>query len=100
MLLFEKADPSPGRHFHEDWALNKLEKTAPPPVGHENCPAPGGHVFQPSTNVITQFHEDWTINVTYRVFELDQDIIGTNLWTYLKTNLRCLTHVRLASRKM
>ncbi|KAH3793994.1 hypothetical protein DPMN_147523 [Dreissena polymorpha] len=51
-----------------------IEKTAPPP---------GGHVFRPTmtifelvrdiytidkTNVLTKFHEDWTKNVTFRVF--------------------------------
>ncbi|KAH3746637.1 hypothetical protein DPMN_181047 [Dreissena polymorpha] len=61
----------------------------------------GSHVFQANTNLLTIFHEDWTINVASRVltrknapppgghvfketktiFELIQDIIGTNLLT-------------------
>ncbi|KAH3880352.1 hypothetical protein DPMN_004266 [Dreissena polymorpha] len=56
--------------FHEDWTLNVTRKTAPPP---------GIHVFQWTgtifdlncdiigTNILTMFHEDWTINVTPRV---------------------------------
>ncbi|KAH3844640.1 hypothetical protein DPMN_086899 [Dreissena polymorpha] len=73
----------------------------------------GSHVFQANiiifeliqdiieTNLLTKFHEDWTINVASRpykekfpapgghvfkatknIFELIQDIIGTNLQTY------------------
>ncbi|KAH3886893.1 hypothetical protein DPMN_010906 [Dreissena polymorpha] len=78
--------------FYKDWAKNvssrlftcfhyiHIEKTAPPP---------GGHVFPPimtifelaknvtsrvkmtpplKTHVLTKFHEDWTKNVTSRVF--------------------------------
>ncbi|KAH3804852.1 hypothetical protein DPMN_133144 [Dreissena polymorpha] len=45
----------------------------------ENCPAPGGHVFQPTgtifeliqdiigTCVLTKFYKDWTINVPSKV---------------------------------
>ncbi|KAH3699169.1 hypothetical protein DPMN_074123 [Dreissena polymorpha] len=52
-------------------AYHDLTKTAPPP---------GGHVFPPiwticelnchiqKTHVLTKFHEDWTKNVTSRVF--------------------------------
>jgi len=109
--------------FHEDWTKNvtsrvltrfyysHIRKTAPPP---------GSHVFQQTrtifklirdivrTNVLTKFHEDWTINVTSRVltrfyyshirktapplgghvfhptetiFELVQDFIGTHVPT-------------------
>ncbi|KAH3709343.1 hypothetical protein DPMN_068805 [Dreissena polymorpha] len=84
------------------------------------CPTPNDHVFQKvgtilyfiqdiiNTNVLTKFHDDWTINVTYRVLtsfyyshikrnampsgghvfqatetilEVVEDIIGTNLLT-------------------
>ncbi|KAH3753803.1 hypothetical protein DPMN_188453, partial [Dreissena polymorpha] len=49
-------------------------KIAPPPGGHKNCLAPWRpHKFYD--------HENLTINVTSRVFELEQDIIGTNHWT-------------------
>ncbi|KAH3741367.1 hypothetical protein DPMN_048092 [Dreissena polymorpha] len=72
--------------------------------GHKNAPTPGGHVFQPTgiifvqdiigMNLLTKFHEDWTINpymekcpapwqpffsAKVTIFELIQDIIGTNL---------------------
>ncbi|KAH3841755.1 hypothetical protein DPMN_115234 [Dreissena polymorpha] len=102
--------------FHEDWTINenchdhwrpcfsfnwnhfRTRKTATPP---------GSHVFQPTgtifelvqdiirTNVLTKFHEDWTINLTFTVktapppgghvflptgtiFELVKDFIGTH----------------------
>ncbi|KAH3846860.1 hypothetical protein DPMN_089166 [Dreissena polymorpha] len=57
--------------FHEDWTINVAFT--------EKCPAPNGHVFQPTgiifelvqdiigMNVLTKFHEDWTINVASRV---------------------------------
>ncbi|KAH3848226.1 hypothetical protein DPMN_090585 [Dreissena polymorpha] len=69
-----------------------IEKTAPPPGGHvfppimiifelaKNVTSTVGHVFLPirtifklnrhiqKTHVLTKFHEDWTKNVTSRVF--------------------------------
>ncbi|KAH3876268.1 hypothetical protein DPMN_000106 [Dreissena polymorpha] len=81
--------------FHENWAKNvtsrvftcfhniHIEKNAPPTGGHvfftdldhfrtlftrKTAPPTGGHL-----------HEDWELNVTSTVFELDRDIIGTNL---------------------
>ncbi|KAH3882092.1 hypothetical protein DPMN_006023 [Dreissena polymorpha] len=51
----------------------------------KKAPPPGGHM-----NLLTKFHEDWTINVASRVpcfqakvtiFQLIQDIIGTNFLT-------------------
>ncbi|KAH3739539.1 hypothetical protein DPMN_046192 [Dreissena polymorpha] len=78
--------------FHEDWSNNKtsrvltnfyfnnVRKTAPPPVDHDK--------------VLTKFHEDWIINVTSRVFELDQDII----WTNLLTNFHKDQTINVASR--
>ncbi|KAH3829902.1 hypothetical protein DPMN_103133 [Dreissena polymorpha] len=92
-VLARKNALPPGGNFHEDWTINvtsivSIKKTAPPP---------GAHVFQPigtifelikditwtvdtllisknilppdiiRTNVLTKFHEDWTVNVTSRV---------------------------------
>ncbi|KAH3890592.1 hypothetical protein DPMN_014677 [Dreissena polymorpha] len=86
--------------FHKDWKINVASR--------EKCPAPWGHVFQPTgiifnlvqdiigMNLLTKFHEDWTINVASRmknapplgshvfhanvtIFKLIQDIIETNL---------------------
>ncbi|KAH3854999.1 hypothetical protein DPMN_097559 [Dreissena polymorpha] len=72
-----KNDPPLGSHinlltkFHEDWIVNKPLK--------EKCPAPGGHVFKATktifeliqdiigTNLLTKFHDDRKINVTSRV---------------------------------
>ncbi|KAH3861778.1 hypothetical protein DPMN_024728 [Dreissena polymorpha] len=70
--------------FHEEWTINVTSrvftrKNAPPPGGHfhedqtlmwpleKNAPPLGNHVFQANTNLLTKFHEDWTINVTSRV---------------------------------
>ncbi|KAH3772583.1 hypothetical protein DPMN_173924 [Dreissena polymorpha] len=58
--------------FHEDRKINVTSR--------EKCPAPGGHVFQPTgiifklvqdiigMNLLTKFYEDQTINVASRVF--------------------------------
>ncbi|KAH3805211.1 hypothetical protein DPMN_133508 [Dreissena polymorpha] len=91
--------------FHEDWTINEASR--------EKCTASGGHVFKATktifeliqdingTNLLTKFHDNRQINVTYRVltrknapplgshvfqanvtiFELIQDIIETNLLT-------------------
>ncbi|KAH3869760.1 hypothetical protein DPMN_032930 [Dreissena polymorpha] len=68
--------------FHEIWAKNvtsrvftcfhymHIEKNAPPTGGHETAPPTGGHL-----------HADWALNVTSTVFELDRDIIWTNVLT-------------------
>ncbi|KAH3819176.1 hypothetical protein DPMN_120909 [Dreissena polymorpha] len=81
--------------FHEDCTLNVpsrvlTRKNVPPPGGHvfqstgfifkliqdnigknllteKNAPPIGSHVFQANTNLLTKFHEGWTINVGSRV---------------------------------
>ncbi|KAH3882951.1 hypothetical protein DPMN_006898 [Dreissena polymorpha] len=71
-VLTRKNAPPPGSHFHEDRKyMSPLEKNAPPL---------GSHVVQANvtifeliqniieTNLLTKFHEDWTINVASRVF--------------------------------
>ncbi|KAH3798030.1 hypothetical protein DPMN_151620 [Dreissena polymorpha] len=93
-LTSREKDPPPGGHetnvltkCHKDWENNK---TAPLPGGHvfeiyttifklvqdihktnaknvtsrEKDSPPGGH----DTNVLTKFHDDWTKNVTSRLF--------------------------------
>ncbi|KAH3747794.1 hypothetical protein DPMN_182226 [Dreissena polymorpha] len=45
--------------FHQDWTINVTSR--------EKCPAPGGHVFQPTGIIFELFHEDWKINVASRV---------------------------------
>ncbi|KAH3883480.1 hypothetical protein DPMN_007437 [Dreissena polymorpha] len=120
--------------FHDD---RKKMKIAPPLwwpfincLCYEKCPTPGSHVFQPTgiifelvqdiigINLLTELHEDGTINVASRVknapplgghviqakvtiFELIQDIIKTNLltkfyqdWT-IKVTSRVLTRFYL-----
>ncbi|KAH3720248.1 hypothetical protein DPMN_063145 [Dreissena polymorpha] len=91
--------------FHEDRKINVASRVLKRfYYSHikKNTPPPGGHVFQPKgiifrlvqniigMNLLTKFHEDWTINVASRVhvfqaniiiFELIQDNIETNLLT-------------------
>ncbi|KAH3696329.1 hypothetical protein DPMN_083792 [Dreissena polymorpha] len=97
--------------FIEDWTINVASRVLSRfYYSHEKCPAPGGHVFQPTgiifelvqdiigMNLLTKFHVDQTINVTFRVknapphgshvfqanvtnFSLIQDIIETYLLT-------------------
>ncbi|KAH3787068.1 hypothetical protein DPMN_165187 [Dreissena polymorpha] len=113
--------------FHEDWTINVTSrvlkrKTATTTGGYffsfnwnhfrirKIATPPGSHVFQPTgtifelvqdiirTNVLTKFHEDWTINLTSTVktapppgghvflptgtiFELVKDFIGTHVPT-------------------
>ncbi|KAH3861349.1 hypothetical protein DPMN_024276 [Dreissena polymorpha] len=97
--------------FHEDPTINVASrvKNALPRHIRKNALPLGGHVFQANvtifefiqdiikTNLLTKFHEDWTINVASRekcpapwqpcfqptgiIFELVQDIIGMNLLT-------------------
>ncbi|KAH3702652.1 hypothetical protein DPMN_077678 [Dreissena polymorpha] len=99
-------------------------KNAPPPMNLlpisrvKNAPPFGTHVFQANvtifeliqdinkTNLLTIFHEDWTINVASRVLfffkptgifiELVQDIIGMNLLTkfYYSHILLLHSHIR------
>ncbi|KAH3692882.1 hypothetical protein DPMN_193218 [Dreissena polymorpha] len=105
--------------FHEDWKMWPLEKNAPPP---------GGHVFIPTSiifelvhdiigmNLLTQFQEDRTINVAFRVknaptlgshvsqanvtiFELIQDIIDTNLLTQFHEDWTINVASRVFTRK-
>ncbi|KAH3728893.1 hypothetical protein DPMN_054856 [Dreissena polymorpha] len=82
-VLTRKTATPPGGHFHEDWTKNVTSRVLTRfYYSHnykENCHTPGGHVFQPTgtifelvqgiikTHVLTKFHEDWTINVTFRV---------------------------------
>ncbi|KAH3845377.1 hypothetical protein DPMN_087657 [Dreissena polymorpha] len=63
--------PPPGGHIHEDWTINVSFR--------EKCPAPWRPYLQATrsifelpqdivgTNLLTKFHDDWTINVAYRV---------------------------------
>ncbi|KAH3775328.1 hypothetical protein DPMN_176729 [Dreissena polymorpha] len=64
--------------FHEDWTMNVVSRVL---TGcyyshiypyKEKCPAPGGHIFELiediiGTNLLTKFHEDRVINETSRV---------------------------------
>ncbi|KAH3715406.1 hypothetical protein DPMN_058115 [Dreissena polymorpha] len=112
-VITRKTSPPPGSHFHEDWTINVTSrvlkrKTATTTGGHffiqletfsnsKNCHA----TWQPyiiRTNVLTKFHEDWTVNLTSTVttapppgghvflptgtiFELVKDFIGTHVPT-------------------
>ncbi|KAH3862279.1 hypothetical protein DPMN_025245 [Dreissena polymorpha] len=94
--------------FHEDRTVNVASRVLTRLYySHirKNTPPLGSHVFQANiiifeliqdnieTNLLTKFHEDWTINekcpapgdhafkATKTIFELIQDIIGSNLLT-------------------
>ncbi|KAH3800774.1 hypothetical protein DPMN_154416 [Dreissena polymorpha] len=73
--------------FYEDRTINVASrmltmKNAPHPGGHEKCPTPWVHVFQTTriifelaqdiigTNLLTKFHDDRTINVISRVLTM------------------------------
>ncbi|KAH3822348.1 hypothetical protein DPMN_124125 [Dreissena polymorpha] len=68
--------------FHQDWTINVASRVLTRfYYSHirKNAPPPGGNVFQPTgiifelvqdiigMNLLTKFHEDWTINVASRV---------------------------------
>ncbi|KAH3816149.1 hypothetical protein DPMN_117658 [Dreissena polymorpha] len=87
-------------NFHDDWAkivtrvftmflysqIEKnchyihIEKNAPPTGGHENCPATGGHVFQRIGNTF-ELNQDIIKTNILTNFELGRDFIGTKLLT-------------------
>ncbi|KAH3866964.1 hypothetical protein DPMN_030088 [Dreissena polymorpha] len=71
-VLTRKNSPPPGAHFHDDWTINVASRV-------KNAPPLGSHVFQAKvtvfeliqdiigTNHLTKFHEYRKINVTSRV---------------------------------
>ncbi|KAH3875473.1 hypothetical protein DPMN_038739 [Dreissena polymorpha] len=116
-VLTRKTATSPGTQFHEDWTINVTSKV----LTRKTATTTGGHVFHSTgtifelglkknnclatwqpyiirTNVLTKFHEDWTLNLTSTVktapppgghvflptgiiFELVKDLIGTHVPT-------------------
>ncbi|KAH3879343.1 hypothetical protein DPMN_003245 [Dreissena polymorpha] len=95
----------------------------------KNAPPPGSHVFQPTSiifelvqdiigvNLLTKFHEDWTINVASRVkkapplgshvfqanvtnFKIIQNIIETNLLTKFYEDWTINVASRVLTRKI
>ncbi|KAH3874412.1 hypothetical protein DPMN_037655 [Dreissena polymorpha] len=116
-VLTKKTATSPGTQFHEDWTINVISKV----LTRKTATTTGGHVFHSTgtifklglkmknclatwqpyiirTNVLTKFHEDWTINLTSTVktapplgghvflptgiiFELVKYFIGTHVPT-------------------
>ncbi|KAH3704463.1 hypothetical protein DPMN_079519 [Dreissena polymorpha] len=85
--------------FHEDWTINvacrvllRFYYSHIQPY-KEKCPAPGGHVFKATktifeliqdiigTNLLTKFHDDRKINVTSRV--LTRKIAPPLWWPYI-----------------
>ncbi|KAH3818078.1 hypothetical protein DPMN_119674 [Dreissena polymorpha] len=71
-VLTRKNAPPPGGHFYEDRTINVASRV-------KNAPPLGSHVFQANvtifeliqdiigTNILKKFHEDWKINVASRV---------------------------------
>ncbi|KAH3877033.1 hypothetical protein DPMN_000887 [Dreissena polymorpha] len=93
--------------FHEDRRVNVASRVLTRfYYSHirKNALLLGGHVFQANiiifkliqniieTNLLTKFHEDWTINVASRA----QNIIGTNLLTKFHEDRK----INVASRKL
>ncbi|KAH3817175.1 hypothetical protein DPMN_118705 [Dreissena polymorpha] len=116
--------------FHEDPTVNVAARVLTRfYYSHirKNAPPLGSHVFQANiiifeliqdiiaTNLLTKFHEDWTINVVSRekcpapgghvciatktIFELIQDIIGTNLLTKFHDDRKINVTSRMLTRK-
>ncbi|KAH3774528.1 hypothetical protein DPMN_175910 [Dreissena polymorpha] len=117
--------------FHEDRTVNVASRVLTRfYYSHirKNAPPLGSHVFQSNvtifeliqninkTNLLTKFHEDWTINVASRVknaqplgshvfqakvtiFELIQDIIGTNLLSKFHEDRKINVASRVLTRK-
>ncbi|KAH3734735.1 hypothetical protein DPMN_041180 [Dreissena polymorpha] len=123
-VLTRKNAPPPGGHFYDDSTINVAYRV------HimKNAPPLGSHVFQANvtifkliqdiieTNLLTKFHEDWTINVASReknapptcghvfpatgtTFELVQNIIGTNLLTKFHDDRTINMASRVLARK-
>ncbi|KAH3879742.1 hypothetical protein DPMN_003648 [Dreissena polymorpha] len=117
--------------FHEDRTVNVASRVLTRfyySYIRKNAPPLGSHVFQANiiifelnqdnieTNLLTKFHEDWTINVVSRekcpapgghvckatktIFELIQDIIGTNLLTNFHDDRNINVTCRMLTRKM
>ncbi|KAH3715063.1 hypothetical protein DPMN_057767 [Dreissena polymorpha] len=80
-LLTKKNARPPGSHFHEGRTVNVASRVLTRFYNshiRKNAPPLGSHVFQANnyfqtyprfieTNLLTKFHEDWTINVASRV---------------------------------
>ncbi|KAH3866296.1 hypothetical protein DPMN_029356 [Dreissena polymorpha] len=78
-VLTRKNDPPPGGHVFQPTGI--IFKLVQDIIGmnlltKKNAPPLGSHVFQanviifvtPNTNLLTKFHEDWTINVAFGEF--------------------------------
>ncbi|KAH3893903.1 hypothetical protein DPMN_018055 [Dreissena polymorpha] len=116
--------------FHEDRTVNVASRVLTRfNYSHirKNAPPLGSHVFQANiiifeliqdiieTNLLTKFHDDWTINVASRekcnapgghvfkatktIFELIQDIIGTNLLTMFHEDQKLNVTTSVLTRK-
>ncbi|KAH3735878.1 hypothetical protein DPMN_042438 [Dreissena polymorpha] len=127
--------------FHENRKINVASRV----LTRKYAPPPGSHVFQPTgiilnsrsevnvasrvltrfyyshtyiieTNLLTKFHEDWTINVASRkkypapgghvfkatksIFKLIQDIMGTYLLTKFHDDQKINVTSRVLTRKI
>ncbi|KAH3747198.1 hypothetical protein DPMN_181619 [Dreissena polymorpha] len=84
--------------FHQDWTINVASRVLTRfYYSHiwKNAPPPGGHVFQPTSiifehvqdiigmNLLTKFHEDWTINMTSRVLTR---IYYSHIYSHIRKN--------------
>ncbi|KAH3802278.1 hypothetical protein DPMN_155951 [Dreissena polymorpha] len=115
--------------FDDDQTINVTSrvKTALPLGGHsvasrvltrKNAPTPSGHVYIIRTNLLTKFHDNWTMNVVSRVFTRfyysyikinapppcrpcfsTNHIIGTNLLTKFHEDRTINVAYRVLTRK-
>ncbi|KAH3816542.1 hypothetical protein DPMN_118059 [Dreissena polymorpha] len=109
---WKKNAPPPGSHFHDDQKINVAFKV----LTMKNAPPPGGNDFQKTRtifelildviriNPLTKFHEDWTINITFRPYNENApppgDIIGTNLLTKFHEDRTINVAFRVLTRQM
>ncbi|KAH3771061.1 hypothetical protein DPMN_172361 [Dreissena polymorpha] len=124
-VLPSKIAPPTGGHSVTKFRQLPYRKKCPPPdivttnlLTKKNAPLPNAHVFQPTTNVLTKFHDDRTINVASRVltrnapppfghalqptrtiFELIQEIIMMNRLSKFHENRALNLATRVLTRK-
>ncbi|KAH3727133.1 hypothetical protein DPMN_053058 [Dreissena polymorpha] len=91
--------------FHEDWTINAASrvKNAPPLVAMKNAPPPWWpyRTINVASRVLTRFYYSniHVFQAKATIFELIQDIIGTNLLTKFHEDLKINVASRVLTRK-
>ncbi|KAH3801385.1 hypothetical protein DPMN_155034 [Dreissena polymorpha] len=95
--------------FHEDWTINVASRVLKRLI-RKNAPPPGAHVFEPTgtifelaqniigTNHLTKFHDDGQYTGT--IFEPVQDVIGKIVLTKFHDVWTVNVASRLFTRQM